>query len=127
MKKKPVYVIQRHESKKSHYDLRLQFGNVLKSWAIPKEPPTKENEKRLAINVEDHDLDYANFEGTIEEGYGAGKVEIWDKGNYELESLKPDRKIVIKIKGKRLKGRYCLLHFRPKEKSWLFFKIKEKE
>lgn len=124
MVKKLVYVIQRHEARRLHYDLRLQFGNILKSWAVPKEPSRKENEKRLAVQVEDHDLEYGNFEGTIEEGYGAGKVTIWDKGSYELESLKPD-KIVIKIKGKKLKGRYCLLHFKPKEKNWLFFKIKD--
>ena len=71
--------------------------------------------------------DYGSFEGVIPEGmYGAGRVTLWDKGSYELESLKRDKKIVVKIKGKKLKGRYCLLHFRPKEKSWLFFKIKAK-
>ena len=125
--KKLIYVVQRHDARKLHYDLRLQFGNILKSWAVPKEPSKKEGEKRLAIEVEDHELSYGNFEGEIPEGmYGAGKVIIWDKGSYELESLKPDKKIVFIIKGKKLKGRYCLLHFRPKEKSWLFFKIKEK-
>ena len=103
------------------------MNNVLKSWAIPKEPSMKDGGKRLAIHVEDHNLDYSNFEGEISEGYGKGKVKIWDKGNYELESLKPNKKIVFIIKGKKLKGRYCLLHFKPKEKNWLFFKVKEKD
>ncbi len=125
--KKLIYVIQRHDARKLHYDFRLEMDDVLKSWAIPKEPSTKLSEKRLAIQVEDHDLSYASFKGEIPEGmYGAGKVTIWDKGNYELESLKPDKKIVFIIKGEKLKGRYCLLHFKPKEKNWLFFKIKEK-
>lgn len=125
--KKLKYVIHEHWAKHHHFDLRLEMNDVLKSWAIPKEPSTREGEKRLAVQVENHDLDYGNFKGTIPEGmYGAGKVEIWDKGSYELESLKPDKKIVILIKGKKLKGRYCLLHFKPKEKNWLFFKIKEK-
>ncbi len=126
MVKKLIYVIQRHDSRRLHYDLRLEMDNVLKSWAVPKEPSRKENEKRLAVQVEDHDLEYGNFEGLIPEGmYGAGKVTIWDKGSYELESLKPDKKIVVDIKGKKLKGRYCLIHFKPKEKNWLFFKIKD--
>ncbi len=125
--KKLIYVIQRHDARKLHYDFRLEMDDVLKSWAIPKEPSTKLSEKRLAIQVEDHDLSYASLKGEIPEGmYGAGKVTIWDKGNYELESLKPDKKIVFIIKGEKLKGRYCLLHFKPKEKNWLFFKIKEK-
>jgi DNA ligase D-like protein (predicted 3'-phosphoesterase) len=127
MKNKLIYVIQRHEAKRLHFDLRLQFNNVLKSWAIPKGPPNTPNKKFLAIQVDDHDISYADFSGIIPEGeYGAGKVMIWDKGSYELESLKPDKKIVFNIKGKKLKGRYCLLHFRPKEKNWLFFKIKDK-
>ena len=124
--KKLIYVVQRHESRRLHWDLRLEMNNALKSWAIPKEPSTKENEKRLAVQVEDHEISYGSWEGTIPEGmYGAGKVTIWDKGSYELENLKPDKKIVVKINGKRLKGRYCLLHFKPKEKNWLFFKIKD--
>jgi DNA ligase D-like protein (predicted 3'-phosphoesterase) len=124
--KKLKYVVHEHWAKNHHYDLRLEMNNVLKSWAIPKDMPGKEGVKRLSVQVDDHDLSYANFKGEITEGYGKGKVEIWDKGSYELESLKPNKKIVFKINGKRLKGRYCLLHFRPKEKNWLFFKIKEK-
>lgn len=126
MKKELIYVIQEHFATHHHFDVRLQFGNVLKSWAVPKEPPTKENEKRLAVQVEDHDLSYANFEGTIPEGmYGAGNVTIWDKGTYELVEYEPNKKIVVDIKGKKLKGKYCLIHFKPKEKNWLFFKTKD--
>jgi DNA ligase D-like protein (predicted 3'-phosphoesterase) len=107
--------------------LGLEIDGVLKSWAVPKEPSKKEGERRLAVQVDDHDISYGKFEGTIPEGsYGAGKVKIWDKGNYELESLKPNKKIIFKINGKKLKGRYCLLHFKPKEKNWLFFKVKDK-
>lgn len=120
----PIYVIQEHHAKKLHWDLRLEIDNVLKSWALPKEPNDKD--RRLAIQVEDHPIEYALFEGQIPEGsYGAGSVKIWDRGTFELESLK-DKKIVVRINGKRLKGRYCLLKFRD-DKNWLFFKIKEKD
>ena len=107
-----------------HWDLRLEIDHTLKSWALPKEPNDKD--KRLAIQVEDHPIEYALFEGQIPKGsYGAGSVKIWDRGTFELESLK-DRKIVIRINGNRLKGRYCLLKFRD-DKNWLFFKIKDKD
>jgi DNA ligase D-like protein (predicted 3'-phosphoesterase) len=98
---------------------------VLKSWAVPKEPPLKAGIKRLAIQVEDHDLDYANFEGDIpEDQYGAGKVEIWDKGEYNLLERYENR-MKFQLLGKRLKGNYVLFKF-PKagENAWLFFKIK---
>jgi len=99
------------------------MNGVLKSWAVPKEPPTKPGTKRLAVQVEDHDLDYINFEGTIPEGmYGAGTVEIWDKGTYTLKSRK-ENKIEFALHGERLKGDYVLLRFR--DKNWLFFKKKE--
>src|SRR3989338_2813518 len=109
MPKKLIYSIQKHSAKRLHYDLRLQKGRVLKSWAIPKEPPTKVGEKRLAVEVEDHPLDYAFWHGTIPKGqYGAGKVELWDKGHYSV--IEEDKnKLVIKINGKKLKGDYVLV------------------
>ena len=120
---RPVYVIQEHHATRLHWDLRFEFDGVLKSWALPKGAP-KGKERRLAVQVPDHPIEYAAFEGSIPEGnYGAGEVKIWDSGTFSLESKKPD-KLVVDIKGKRLKGRYCLLHFKPKEKNWLFFKTK---
>ncbi|MBM3309107.1 MAG: 3'-phosphoesterase [Candidatus Altiarchaeales archaeon] len=122
---KSVYVIQKHQASHLHWDLRLEFDGVLKSWAVPKEPPVKEGEKRLAVETEDHPIDYASFQGQIPEGeYGAGKVEIWDKGNFKLIERTAD-KILIEINGKRLSGQYYLVKF-PKigPKNWLFFKKK---
>lgn len=119
------YVIQRHQARNLHYDLRLERGGVLKSWAVPKEPPTQPGAKRLAMQVDDHELGYADFEGEIPEGsYGAGKVEIWDSGDYDVLE-EDEKKLVIDIHGKRLKGGYVLLRF-PKggENAWLFFKMK---
>ncbi|HEC87784.1 MAG TPA: 3'-phosphoesterase [Thermoplasmata archaeon] len=116
-----IFVIQKHYARRLHYDLRLEMNGVLKSWAIPKVPPRKEGIKRLAIPTEDHELDYADFEGEIPEGtYGAGKVEIWDKGEYEMDE-KEEGKFAFYLNGKKLKGRYCLLKFKDEDK-WLFFK-----
>jgi len=100
------------------------MDGVLKSWAVPKEPPTKSGVKRLAVQVEDHALDYISYEGTIPEGmYGAGTVEIWDNGTYILKARK-ENKIEIALQGSKLKGDYMLVRFRGK--NWLFFKKKEK-
>jgi DNA ligase D-like protein (predicted 3'-phosphoesterase) len=99
------------------------MGGVLKSWAIPKTPPTEKGIRRLAVQVEDHPIDYASFEGTIPEGqYGAGTVEIWDKGEYVLKG-KDEDKLVFEIRGNKLKGDYCLVRFKGR-KNWLFFKKK---
>ena len=123
MTEEKIYVIQKHNASHLHYDLRLEIDGVLKSWAVPKEPPLKPHIKRLAVQVEDHDLSYADFEGEIKEGYGKGTVEIWDKGTYELIDEKTG-KFIVKIKGKRLKGEYVLLQFKEDEKNWLFFRKK---
>jgi len=118
------YCIQKHHATNLHYDLRLELDGVAKSWAIPKGPSTEEGVKRLAVRVEDHSIDYMDFEGEIEEGsYGAGKVELWDRGFWESESVK-DEKIVMIIHGEKLKGRFTLLRFG--DKNWLFFKSKDK-
>ncbi len=117
-----IYVIQKHDATRLHYDLRLEREGVLKSWAVPKEPPNVKGIKRLAIRTEDHPIDYASFQGIIPEGeYGSGTVETWDSGTYRLEKWKEDE-IIVHIEGKRLKGRYCLIRFKKEEKSWLFFK-----
>ncbi len=125
-----VYVIQRHDASHLHYDLRLEENGVLKSWAVPKLPPRKEGVKRLAVQTEDHPLGYEDFEGSIPEGeYGAGEVEIWDKGGYlPLEVSRSKR--ILEIRGKRLKGRYALIKLKAldsKDNNWLFFKLKEKQ
>lgn len=118
------YAIQYHKSKNPHYDLRLEYNGVARSWAIRKSP--LEEGKRLAIQVEDHEIDYMNWEGTIPEGeYGAGTVEIWDSGEYEIESWKEDEKIVLEIFGEKLKGKYVLVRFKNVPNGWLFFKKNE--
>ncbi|MGB9837051.1 MAG: DNA polymerase ligase N-terminal domain-containing protein [Candidatus Saccharicenans sp.] len=129
--KKLVYLIHKHWASHLHYDLRLEQDGVLKSFALPKEPPVQPGEKRLAVQVEDHPLSYAEFEGTIPEGqYGAGKVEIWDRGHYRLLAENENMKEIL-ICGKKLKGVYSLIKFRDKNKEkrgqnlWLFFKNKD--
>ncbi len=120
------FVIHRHDASHLHWDLRLEMNRVLKSWAIPKEPPKTKGIKRLAIKVEDHPLAYTKFKGIIPEGnYGAGKVEIWDNGTYELIEKTPD-KIEFKLNGKKMKGNFVLVRTKygnKPEKSWLFFKV----
>ncbi len=125
MPKKPIFVIQKHDATHLHWDFRLEMDGVLKSWAVPKEPSKDPKVKRLAIEVEDHDLSYAKFAGIIEEGhYGAGKVSIWDKGTYNLVEKKRD-KIVIDLHGKKLKGHFALIKFKRAGKAqWLLFKTK---
>jgi DNA ligase D-like protein (predicted 3'-phosphoesterase) len=96
--------------------------NVLKSWAVPKEPPTQSGVRRLAVQVEDHALDYIDFEGTIPEGeYGAGKVEIWDKGTYTLTS-RTEKSIEFTLNGSKMAGNYVLINFR--HGNWLLIKKK---
>jgi bifunctional non-homologous end joining protein LigD len=116
------FVIQEHDATHLHWDFRLEKDGVLKSWAVPKGPPEKKGIKRLAVQVEDHEISYIDFEDIIQEGqYGAGTVKIWDKGTYQIESESPKR-IVFELKGKRLKGTYSLVHL--KDKNWLLIKIK---
>lgn len=119
----PVFVVHKHHASHLHWDFRLQLDGVLKSWAVPKEPPKTKGTKRLAIQVDDHSLSYANFEGVIPEGhYGAGKVEIWDSGKFKLVE-RTDDKIVVELDGKKLSGSYALIRFkRAGEKQWLLFK-----
>jgi bifunctional non-homologous end joining protein LigD len=119
----PCFVIQKHRARTLHYDFRLERDGVLKSWAVPKGIPANYSEKHLAIQVEDHPLEYAEFEGTIPAGdYGAGTVEIWDHGTYDLHEWTDDV-IVITLHGRRLQGMYNLVRFpRRGESAWLLFK-----
>ncbi|MCM8822615.1 MAG: 3'-phosphoesterase [Candidatus Omnitrophica bacterium] len=127
MNKRKIFVIHEHFAKKHHFDLRLEINGVLKSWAIPKEMPSRKGEKRLAVEVDDHPLEYAKFEGEIPEGtYGAGKVIIWDSG-YFLLLKKGENVIEIDLRGKKIRGTYVLLLFRKENtrKNWLLFKKHE--
>lgn len=118
------FVVQEHQATHLHWDFRLEMDGVLKSWAVPKEPPTRPGVRRLAVQVEDHDLGYIDFEGVIPEGeYGAGTVRIWDRGTYTLESRKSE-KLVFELHGEKMEGRYVLLHFTDKPENWLLFKTK---
>jgi DNA ligase D-like protein (predicted 3'-phosphoesterase) len=124
---KLIFVIQEHHARRLHYDLRLESGGVLKSWAVPKGMPENSEQRRLAVETEDHPFEYASFEGTIPVGqYGAGTVKIWDKGHYETKVWEND-KIEFTLKGQRLKGRYVLVRLKKAkdDKSWLLLKGKE--
>jgi len=115
------FVVQEHHARHLHYDFRLERDGVLKSWAVPKGVPEVRGLKRLAIQVEDHDLDYIDFEGEIPEGqYGAGIVKIWDRGTYNIES-ETEKRLVVALKGKKLRGRYSLVHL--KGGQWLLIKL----
>jgi bifunctional non-homologous end joining protein LigD len=113
------FVVHEHFSKRHHFDLRLEMEGAAKSWAVPKGMPVRKGERRLAIQVEDHSVEYMDFEGEIPEGYGAGKVLIWDRGEYELLKLTEDE-IKVRFKGEKLNGVYVLLKF-PKagNDAWL--------
>ncbi|MBI5642066.1 MAG: ATP-dependent DNA ligase [Deltaproteobacteria bacterium] len=117
------FVIHKHNATHLHYDFRLEAQGALKSWAVPKGLPDAPGARRLAVAVEDHPLDYISFEGVIPEGsYGAGTVEIWDKGTYTVESWEAD-KVVFRLKGEKLTGRYALIL--TGGKNWLILKLKE--
>jgi bifunctional non-homologous end joining protein LigD len=104
------FVIQRHAARRLHYDFRLERDGVLASWAVPKGMPLRRGERHLAVHTEDHPLDYADFEGTIPPGeYGAGTVEIWDRGTYELLEEKRDGGLTVRLSGDRLRGTWALV------------------
>jgi bifunctional non-homologous end joining protein LigD len=122
------FVVQEHHSTHLHWDFRLEFAGVLKSWAIPKGPSMNPSAKRLAIQVEDHDLDYGSFEGTIPKGeYGAGEVFIWDKGCYEpmvdFEEGLVAGAIRFRLQGEKLSGEFSLVRIKKGTgKEWLLIK-----
>ena len=119
---KSRFVIHRHQARHLHYDFRLEMDGVLKSWAVPKGVPAEPGVRRLAVQVEDHPIGYIDFAGTIPEGeYGAGTVEIWDKGKFELGKKAVDR-LEFSLRGEKLSGDYVLIH--TDNENWLLIKRK---
>src|SRR5256712_1312060 len=126
--KGPIFVVQRHDARRLHYDFRLERNGALASWAVPKGVPLEPGRRVLAVHVEDHPLDYASFEGEIPKGnYGAGTVEIWDHGTYELVEEKRDGGLTVRLHGSRLEGLWSLVpaHLSGDEKNWLLVKKRE--
>ena len=131
--KTPVFVIQMHAARSLHFDFRLEIGGVLASWAVPKGPSTDPREKRLAVEVEDHPLAYADFEGVIGEGYGAGVVIVWDAGTYR--NLDADRSTAealeagharVWLEGRKLRGGWSLVRTgRGAKPQWLLIKRRD--
>jgi bifunctional non-homologous end joining protein LigD len=124
----PIFVVQRHQARRLHYDFRLERDGALASWAVPKGIPLEPGDQRLAVHVEDHPLDYAGFEGEIPKGeYGAGTVEIWDRGTYELVEEKRDGGLTVRLHGERLDGTWALVpaHLSGDPKNWLILRKKE--
>ena len=124
-----LFVVQKHAARRLHYDLRLEMDGVLKSWAVPKGPSVHAEEKRLAVHVEDHPIEYGDFEGVIPPGnYGAGSVIVWDRGWYR--SAKPEDplaqlargKLEVEIFGHKMRGRWTLARMSGKDKDWLLLK-----
>src|SRR5690554_4969831 len=129
------FVVQRHQARRLHYDLRLEMDGVLKSWAVPKGPSLDPDEKRLAVHVEDHPLDYADFEGVIpEKQYGAGAVMVWDAGTWEAvgDAQEGYRKgtLHFRLSGTRLRGEWVLARMHGIEagenkENWLLLKVRD--
>jgi bifunctional non-homologous end joining protein LigD len=127
-RKEPIFVVQRHDARRLHYDFRLERDGALASWAVPKGVPLEPGQQHLAVHVEDHPLDYATFEGEIPQGqYGAGSVEIWDTGTYELVEEKPNGGLTVRLHGKRLEGTWSLVpaHLSGDEKNWLILRKRD--
>ena len=126
--KEPIFVVQRHDARALHYDFRLERDGALASWAVPKGVPLESGQRALAVHVEDHPLEYATFEGEIPKGeYGAGSVEIWDQGTYELLEEKKNGGLTVRLHGNRLEGTWTLVPAKldGKEKNWLLLKKRE--
>jgi DNA ligase D-like protein (predicted 3'-phosphoesterase) len=141
-RKKPRFVVQKHDATSLHYDFRLEAGGVLKSWAVPKGPSTDPRDKRLAMPTEDHPLDYAEFEGLIpEKQYGAGPVIVWDTGTYRNLTEEGGREVPVEeaveaghvkvwLEGKKLRGGWSLRRTRiggGGRARWLMVKVRDQE
>ncbi|MGE5218565.1 MAG: DNA polymerase ligase N-terminal domain-containing protein [Chloroflexota bacterium] len=124
------FVVHEHRASHYHFDFRLEIGGVLKSWAVPKGPSMNPRDKRLAVAVPDHPLEYADFEGIIPEGsYGAGEVVIWDAGKFipfdDPEVELQQGRLEFLLEGKRLCGEFALVRFTGKRKQWLLMKKRD--
>ncbi len=124
------FLVHEHHATRLHWDVRLEFDGVYKSWAVPKGVSMNPADKRLAVAVGDHSLEYGNFEGTISEGkYGAGEVRIWDNGKYETDTdpqLQMEKgKIVFTFFGSRLRGEFALVKIAREETNWLLIKAND--
>jgi len=126
--KEPIFVVQRHDARRLHYDFRLERDGALASWAVPKGVPLEPGQQHLAVHVEDHPLEYAGFEGEIPKGqYGAGTVEIWDSGTYELVEEKKDGGLTVRLHGERLDGTWALVPAKLSgdPKNWLIIRKRD--
>lgn len=138
----PIFVVQKHQASRLHYDFRLEAKGVLKSWALPKGPSLNPEDKRLAIMVEDHPFDYRTFEGIIPKGnYGAGIVMVWDEGTYSIPGVETHKEcekkleeglekghVDLTLEGTKLKGNFVLVLIKSSDKpnTWLLIKKKDK-
>lgn len=117
-----MFVVQEHHSSRLHWDLRLERDGVLKSWAVPKGPPEEKGIRRLAVQTEDHPVEYADFRGSIPEGeYGGGTISLWDRGTYETEKWR-EGEIIVRLRGSKLVGRYCMIGLKGQAGNWLLFR-----
>jgi DNA ligase D-like protein (predicted 3'-phosphoesterase) len=135
-KSEPIFVVQRHDATNLHFDFRLEVDGALVSWAVPKGPSLDPRDKRLAVHVEDHPLDYADFEGRIKDGYGEGTVVVWDTGPYENLTVKDGEPVSAKdalenghlkveLHGEKLTGAFALTHTKlgGDEQNWMLVKV----
>lgn len=121
------FVIHEHHARNLHFDLRLEIGGVLKSWAVPKGVSLDPADRRLAVAVPDHSMQYGHFEGTLAEGtYGAGEVRIWDEGEYDTDKDPQEQydkgKLIFEFYGAKLRGEFTLVKMHNQEKNWLLIK-----
>jgi bifunctional non-homologous end joining protein LigD len=123
----PVFVVHEHHARQLHFDLRIEMDGALKSWAVPKGPSMDPAHKRLAIRVVDHEMQYGSFEGEIPEGeYGAGKVYIWDRGDFLLKGGGlGEGRLEFALEGGKLNGLFVLVRLKGRKDQWLLIKRKD--